>query len=103
MALETSAERGLAIQGSDDAVNRALKQVNTIIPTADSLLAALSVTATDLASALAASDAAVLADASNAVLASENAVINAKIAENTAVVAQVTALKSSIATLLAGE
>ena len=102
MALETSAERNLAIEGGNDAVVAFLKRTATMVGEADSFINTLNTAKADLESAKTASDAAVADDASNAILASENGLIAAKITEIDAVLVQANAIKTEISALLAG-
>ena len=102
MALETSAERKLATDGADTAVVQFVKRTGSMVSEADGYINTLGVAKADLESAKAVSDAAVAADAGNAVLASENALITAKITEIDAVLVQANALKTQIVAALAG-
>ena len=100
MAFETSAERATAQSESDQQVLRFVKRTRTMVTEADGFISSLTSARTNLADAKTASDAALSADARNAVLATENAILAAKLAEVDAVLAQASALKSGIVQLL---
>ena len=100
MAYETSAERAVAQDESDQQVLRFVKRTRTMVTEADGFISTLTTAKTNLTAAKAASDAALAADSSNAVLASENAVLAAKLVEVDAVLTQAGTLKTGIVTLL---
>ncbi|MGB0244715.1 MAG: hypothetical protein ACPGCP_06740 [Candidatus Nanopelagicales bacterium] len=102
MSLETTAERQQVVSDADTATKSFLKRVASMISEADSYIDTLTVVQTDLASAKTASDAALAADSENLALQVENATLAGKQAENTAVLAQATSLKTQIAAALAG-
>ncbi|MDB4261464.1 hypothetical protein N9878_01215 [bacterium] len=96
MALETSAERKLAIDGLDQSVINFVKRSRVIGNEANGYVAAITQAVADATAAKAMSDVLLAADPSNAVLAGENAGLAAKITEGGVVLVQAQAIATAI-------